>query len=304
MGDNDELFTRLQESGLPEKTFWKVYCSHAMTYDAFHGRIWRAKNKIPDASNLFTHDFGQPLALSGDWMIVGDVQLPTTDYNFAMLPAAIAQKHLKKPRQLLICGDLMNMDAFSAYENQIGLPGFRQEVEAARALLLTWYKVFDRIVWVSGNHEARISKRSHGSILMQDLGMLVNARVETSEFDRVVIDTSSGKWTVPHGSDYSINQLTIADALVAKYRTHIILHHQHHCSIGFDRYKHNIIIDNGGLFNSWHMAYVQMTTSKKANMQNGFTMLRDGYPHLFSREPFTDWDAWLGNRVKGLKKSA
>lgn len=290
----DELLQKLTTSGLAEKAYWRMYYREGMTYDQFHGKLWRAKMKIKDQHELFQHDFGKPLELEGDWVIVGDVQLPTTDYDFAMLPAAIAQKYLKKPRQLLICGDLMNMDAFSAYENQIGLPGFRQEVESARALLLTWFKVFDRIVWVSGNHEARISKRSHGSILMQDLAMLVNARIETSEFDRVTVDTPNGLYTVAHGSDYGINQLTVADALVAKYRTHIILHHQHHASVGWDRYKHNIIIDNGGLFNSWHMAYVQMTTSKKANMQNGFTLLRGGYPTLFSREPMTDWDAWLG----------
>ena len=293
----EALLKALEESGMREKEHWRVFFSDSLGYDQYHGRVWRARQKWADQSHLFQHALGAELRLSGDWIVLGDVQLPTTDYDFAALPAAIARRYLKRPRQLLIVGDLMNMDSFSAYENEIGLPGFRHEVEAARALIGEWYRVFDRIVWLAGNHERRISKRSAGAILMGDLALLIHANIETSNYDRAVIESETGEWYAVHGSEYSVNQLTVADALAAKYRRHIISFHEHHCAIGFSRFGQDVIINGGGLFNQWHMAYVMLNTSKKPNMKPGFVLLKGGYPYLLSREPMTNWDEWLGVKV-------
>ena len=284
-----------QDSGIEvQAEFWRLYLQEYMSYDAMHGKLWRAKLKIDPHPELFQHIVGDPLKLSGDWIVLGDVQLPTTDYDFAILPAAIAKRHLSRPRQLLIVGDLMNMDSFSSYETEIGLPSFRQEVEAARVLLLEWYRVFDRIIWLPGNHERRLSKKNNGAILMADLAMIVNAKVETSNLDHAIIETAQGEYRAAHGSEYGINQLTVADQLVQKYRQHIISFHEHHCAVGYDRYGHNLVINGGGLFNQWYMAYTRIDTNKKATMKQGFVMLKDGYPHLFGKEPFTRWDDWLG----------
>lgn len=294
----DVLLSVWEHSGLPEKELWRKRYSGELNYNQFHGRLWRAKHGITSRPELFQHDIGEPLSLTGDWLIVGDVQLPSTDYDFAILPAVIAEYHLRKPRQLLIVGDLVNMDCFSAYENEIGLPAFRQEIDAARQLIGEWERVFDRIVWLAGNHERRISKRTGGAILMQDLAQMINTRIETSNFDRAIIHTPTGDWLAAHGTDYSVNQLSVGDWLAGKHRMHIIGHHQHHLAIGWNRYKQNVIIDNGGLFNEWYMAYVRLDTSKKPNMMQGFTMLRGGFPDVFSREPFTNWGRWLDGKLK------
>lgn len=301
----DILLEVLRRSGKREKELWRERYADEMTYDAYHGRLWKARHGITSHPELFQHDIGQPLELDGDWIVLGDVQLPTTDYDFATLPAVVAEAHLSRPRQLLIVGDLMNMDAFSSYENEIGLPSFRQEVEAARTLLSEWLTVFDRVVWLAGNHERRISKRTGGAFLMEDLAALINARIETSNFDRAIIHTPNGDWLAAHGTEYSVNQLTVGDMLAGKYRMHVISHHQHHLAIGWNRYKQNVIVDNGGLFNTWFMSYARLNTSKKPNMAQGFTMLKGGYPHVFGREPFTNWQLWLKDvklpKAKGKK---
>lgn len=305
---NEILLAALERSGMREKEFWRKRYSDELNYNQFHGRVWKARKGITSKPELFQHDIGQPLELTGDWIIVGDVQLPTTDYDFAALPAVIGEYYLKPPRQLLIVGDLVNMDCFSHYENAIGLPAFREEMAAARQLILEWRSVFDRIVWLPGNHERRASKGTNAALLMEDLAHLVDTTVETSNFDRAIIHTPTGEWLATHGTEYSVNQLTVADQLAGKYRMNIIGHHQHHLAVGWNRYKQNVIIDNGGLFNSWYMAYVRLDTSKKPNMMQGFTMLRGGYPDVFSQEPFTDWARWLdvaqAKRVKRGKKKA
>src|SRR5690554_4400415 len=88
-----------------------------------HGRIQRHKKRLDDKQklasldyDLFEVDLGEPLTLSGDWIVVGDVQLPTTDIDFAMLPALVAERYLTAPRRLLIAGDLLNMDFVSKYD--------------------------------------------------------------------------------------------------------------------------------------------------------------------------------------------
>lgn len=289
----DVLLSVWEHSGLPEKQLWKKRYSGELTYNAFHGRIWRAKHGIVSRPELFQHDLGEPLHLNGDWMIIGDAQLPTTDYDFAILPAVIAEYHLSRPRQLLIVGDLINADAFSKYEDEIGTPTFRQEIKAAKQLISEWRTVFDRVIWLAGNHERRVSGKTSAALLMADLAMIIDTSVETSDYDRAVIHTPTGDWLAAHGSNYSVNQLSVLDWLVWKYRMNVIGHHQHHCAKGWDRFKHNVVVDNGGLFNQWHMSYVQMNTSKSPNMMQGFTMLRGGYPYVFSREPFTNWADWL-----------
>lgn len=300
----EALYKAYQASGLEvAREFWRQNLQDVMTYDALHGKLWRYGMRIKERPELFQHVIGDSIKLSGDWMVLGDVQLPTTDYDFAALPAAIARRYLKHPRKLLIVGDLVNMDCFSDYENEIGLPGFRQEVEAARVLLLEWYRVFDRIVYLPGNHERRFSKKSHGALLMQDLAMLIDSRMETSNLDHAIISTDQGEWFAGHGSDYSINQLTVADALASKYRRHVISFHEHHAALGWEKFGHNVIVNGGGLFNMWYMAYVRLNTSKKPTMKNGFVMLKNGFPYLFGKEPLTNWDDWLNVKAIQLRKA-
>jgi hypothetical protein len=57
-----------------------------------------------------------------------------------------------------------------------------------------------------------------------------------------------------------------------------------------DRFDRYYIINNGGLFDQSKMAYVQLKTNTCANMSQGFTMIKNGYPYLFGN--FTDWEKW------------
>jgi hypothetical protein len=116
----------------------------------------------------------------------------------------------------------------------------------------------------------------------------------------MLVNTSQGTYRVTHGSDYGINQLTVAEQMAHKYRQHIISHHEHHASVGMDRYKNWILVNGGGLFDSDSLAYTKIEDSKKANMANGFTMLLNGYPYLFT-DKFTDWNFWLKGAKQGVK---
>lgn len=238
---------------------------------------------------------GNPLALSGDWIIVGDVHCNTVRGDFFQRPLDIAARYLTAPRQLIIAGDLLNADTWSSYEPTYAPASWENEIQATRYFLELYLKTFDRIVILVGNHELRVTRRTHAAITPELLMRMVSTdeRVTVSHFGHCVIESPSGAWRITHGSDYSVNQLTVTATLADKFHQHIIGHHQHHLAIGWSRFGQYVCVDNGGLFDCSQMAYVQIEDSKKPTMKVGFTLLKGGSPYLFGDAPFTDWNYWL-----------
>lgn len=228
-----------------------------------------------------------------DFMVIGDVQLPTTNYDFATLPALIAGKHIKGRRRLIIGGDFYNMDAYSEYKKIVPLPTFREEQEAARNLLALYATVFEEIYMICGNHERRRLARLEGEEDIQDVitAAFPGGHVKATVNDMCTVNTIKGKYTVIHGANYSKKALAVADELAQKHQSHIISHHEHHAAIGMDRFDRYFIVNNGGLFDQKKMAYTQIVSNTMANMSNGFTMVKGGYPYLFGN--WTNWSEWL-----------
>lgn len=287
--------------GVTQEEFAK---ERGMSFTSLNSKLYRLRlNKkkidVPDFKGFDRpdlYDWNTPAEWSFDWddfMVIGDVQLPTTDYDFATLPALIAKKHLRKPRKLLIGGDFYNMDAWSKYPDIIPLPSWVDEREAARNLLTLYSQVFQEIWMISGNHERRLLEANRGQFEIHDVlaASLPSGKVKATVLDRCTVNTSQGKYTILHGDNYSKKSLSNADEWSQKFQSHIISHHEHHAAIGLDRYDRYTIINNGGLFDQKKMSYVQLKSNTCANMSQGFTMIKNGYPYLFTK--FTDWKRWL-----------
>ena len=243
-------------------------------------------------------DLGKPERLSGDFIIIGDVHCGTTNKGFMQRPLEIALQHLESPRRCILAGDFLNANAFSKYPSIYPEQSFPKELGALRAFLELYMQTFDELFILLGNHDRRVQKGTNLAIEPTDLLRMVSSdpRIHISWWGHAVVDTPRGEWRCTHGSEYSVNQLVVADQLAQKYKQHIILHHEHHSAIGLDRYKDFIIVNNGGLFDETAMPYVMLDDSKKPRMANAFTMLKNGYPYLFSPK-FTDWSYWLKERT-------
>lgn len=298
MPSDKELYTRHETEGLDYSTLAREY---GLSPDSVRGRIGRYRR-----ANIVTRleqRVGKPLALPpGEYVITGDYQINTHSESFVERMLIIARR-LRRPRKLIIAGDFINADAFSAYDADIPLASFDDEVVAARAVFVKLLAVFDNIYWLMGNHERRLSRRSRAAIQPRHLLAILSGspRVTVSNWGYCEIENPNGHtWRVTHGSEYSVNQLTVGDMLALKHQQNIICHHQHHCAIGWDRYKRYVIIDNGGLFEQDEMSYAVLDDNKRPNMQNGFTVLSDGYPTLYSQPPFTNW----GKLLKGARRAA
>lgn len=298
------LLKRYEDARLAGLSQTEFAQDEGLSLRALESRLYRIRLKIRGIPPQDFRGFDRPELYDwklptewafgwNDFMVIGDVQLPTTDYDFAMLPAMIARKYLKKPRKLIIAGDLYNGDAWSKYPNVIPTPTWNMEKESARNLLTIYAQTFDEMWMLSGNHERRKLEHDHGQEDLQDTlaAALPGGHVKATVLDKCTVLTSNGKYTILHGDNYSKKALNNADEWAQKYQSHVISHHEHHAAIGMDRFDRYYIINNGGLFDQKKMAYVQLKTNTCANMSQGFTMVRDGFPYLFS--DFTDWKRWL-----------
>lgn len=256
--------------------------------------------------DVFGHDLGKPWRLDGDWLIAGDVHLNTTNKGFMQRPLQVAERMLIGKRRLLISGDLLNADSWSTYDSITPLPPFSKELRAARYFFDMYLEVFDEIWVTQGNHDRRVQKQSKNAISPEDLMRMIthDPRIHVSHWGHAIIDTPTGEWRCTHGSEFSVQTLSVADQMAQKYKQHIISHHQHHCSIGFDRFKRFVIIDNGGLFDEDSLAYVMLDDNKRPRMANGFTVLVSGTPYLFGKEPFTNYEFWLGQQPAVAQEAA
>lgn len=294
--DGKFLHTLQDKLGLSRSQVVKLT---GLTMGQVGGRVWRYQQELkgapPEKPGLFNVNLGAPMEIDiDDVCVINDVQAPTTDVDFARLVIPASEYYGVKT--LVINGDLLNVDWLSKYP-VLRLPSSgTDELAAARGLMEEWLRYYERIILLPGNHEDRFLKANMGHLDVRALVRLLTRsdKVEVSNFDHLYLNNSSGnRWLVAHGANYSINQLNVADALAQKFQANVIVGHQHHLAQGYDRYKRYIIIDNGGLFDVTKMAYVSMRAKKNAGMQQGFTVLKRGYPHLLGPEPWTDWDEVL-----------
>ena len=188
------------------------------------------------------------------------------------------------------------MDTFSHYEQLVSTPAWKDEREAAKALLHNWLDTFDEIKMLMGNHDRRLQKFVAGAFDETDILSLVIAnpeRVQMSGFGWCTIQHDAGDWRITHPKNYSINQLNVADQLAQKYAQNIVSFHEHHLGAGFDRYKRFVVVNGGCLVLQDKLAYTTLDDGKNANFAPGFVMLKNGAPYLFGKSPFTDWKHWL-----------
>lgn len=251
--------------------------------------LWRREFSA-DRRKFEVVNLGTPLRIRCDnALIVGDVHVPCTDYDFSRLVLHVARK--QDIKTLIVAGDMFNMDSWSKYQAVVPAPKWQEERDAARVLFSEWVEWFDDIYVLMGNHDRRLQKWSGGQLGEADIFGMVDSstKVHTSNFGWMTAETAAGEWRVTHSSQYSINQLTVAEQLALKHQCNVITHHEHHAAVGWDRYGRYVIVNNGALVDPAKLAYVVLDDSKNAVTQNAFTVLRNGVPHLYGRAPMTDW---------------
>lgn len=284
--NDTELIQGWESSGLSRKKY-------AASIGVSESTLANAKERQKKyTTGLFVVDLGRPLTLEGDWMIVGDIHVPCTDYDLAMSVVRVAKR--AKLKRLLIAGDLFNLDGFSKYLAILNPPSFDQEIKAATHLFAKWLEWFDEVIFLPGNHDYRLPKYTRGAFDMEKLLQLVNTsgKVRTSNFAWCEIQTGAGLWRVTHPANYRKNPMSVANELAKKFGCNMITFHEHHLGKTWDDSGTRVVVNGGGLFDPSKIAYVALEDTTSPTMTPGFVMLKNGIATCFGKAPFTDWSIW------------
>jgi hypothetical protein len=241
--------------------------------------------------------------LAGDFVVVGDIHVPTTDWCFAGVMMQIAKQQLAPPRRILIAGDLLNLTALSHFAKRTTPLPAHQEIRAANMFLTALLKVFDELYVFPGNHDVWFMNALSGDIEIDQFARMIielNERLCFSPYSHAYITSGGERWFIPHQSNYRQNKLSVGTELAAKHGCNIITTHQHHSAIGRDKGDRFTVVDCGGLMEPDLMEYVKMRPSTRPEMTKGFCLLLDGCCHLITPyRTMTDVSRWLSEeRVK------
>ncbi len=237
---------------------------------------------------------GTPWLLAGDWLIVGDVHLPTALYEWVELVSIIGRRF--KIKNLLIAGDLINMDSFSAWPQVSNMPTWAQERDSTKAVLHHWLKTFKQIRLLTGNHDRRLIRYTLGVFDTADVLALLIAnpdRVQMSPFGWCNLQSGGEMWRITHPRNYSKIRLRVADDIAQKYGCNVVSFHEHHLGLTFDRYGRYVTVNGGGLIDPAQTAYMILEDNTSPVNIPGFVAIMNGSPYLFGKAPMTDWRKYL-----------
>lgn len=252
-----------------------------------------AQGEKDQDAKLFKVNLGAPWELTGDWMICGDPHVPCTDYDLAIRMCRVAEAELPEPRKLLVAGDFWNFDSWSRYPAVVAPPTWKQEREAARALIRSWRETFAEIAFISGNHDWRRIVAANAVEDAEDLlDLLKSDGIRWSIYKYCTIASGNGvKWRVTHPRSYSQVPMSIEEKLAMKHNVNVIGFHGHRVGITMDRYGQHWIVSGGCLVDPAKLSYVTLDDTTSASMARGFVLLKNGIPHLFA-DGLVDWDRY------------
>lgn len=277
-------YTRLQQAGVSEHWTEGVIANFARKYrngeyngqalKTFPTYVYGVDPEIEGGLPLFTgHE-----KLTGDWLVISDLHIPLLDmhwFNLAMHTAR--EENLKN---VILLGDVLDALPASSWPDLVPRYTENMEISQMRSVGRHLSEEFEQVVVVPGNHDRRYIKRAGPFLTFEGLlaGFMRNLpdNVIVTEYDRVTITSGGVDWTLPHPAAYSRTGGNVAQKLINKYRTNVIVPHQHYSNFHPDENNFNIGLDIGGLMWIDAIAYSNLTTTTSRPMKNGYATIING----------------------------
>lgn len=284
----DALYAQLASKGMSNRAIARTLKVDEKTVRNGLKRFGYKRNLVPlDLADRFAFNLDKPITVStGDSpvAITADWHIPLYDPGYVNHFIEEAQK--AEAKTLVIGGDFFNFDALSQYWPKQQEAGLEMELAEGQAVMRVLLETFDKIIYVWGNHDARLHKALGFAIQFKEamrlvfgsLGTEALDRVQFTNLDHVWVKQNDGReWYVCHPQSYNRLPLSTARAMAAKLNTNIITAHAHHCAIGYALNGTDIVCEIGGLFDRHKTSYLQRTTTHPTWVQ-GFAILKEGEP--------------------------
>lgn len=237
---------------------------------------------LPSSLNdYFKVDLDSPITVESDAMITADWHIPLFDLEYTNVMLDKANELGLKT--LIVAGDFWNMDALSDYAPKQPSANLEKELESGLDIMRTVLRSFDRVVYVWGNHDARLHKALGMKLQFRNAMKLVFEGLDKNEINKIEFTNLDHTWLKVEGNDYYICHpasysrvpLTAARVLATKYNANVITAHSHHCAVGYALDGKKVVAEIGGLFDKDKTGYLQRTTTFPT-WQQGFAWTEGG----------------------------
>ena len=303
---NDDRAVELATIGLSNQEIAdQLGCSEASIRRALRRKGF-TRHLIPvDLESRFHVGLDKPLVYNNvDAIVTADWHIPL--YDPAYVNEMIETARTFGIRTLIIAGDFFNFDALSQYDPKQDDANLTREYYEGLAVMRVLSETFDRIVYVWGNHDARMHKALGFALQFKEamkmvfgaLGKDILSKIEFTNLDHMWLcfgeagKLESGqqayeaydpaqRWYICHPQAYSKVALTTARAMSPKVNANVITAHAHHCAIGYAVDGKKVVSEAGGLFDATKTAYLQRSTTFPT-WQQGFGYFVNGRFHLTS----------------------
>jgi predicted phosphodiesterase len=225
-------------------------------------------------------------------LVTSDFHIPDINIPFFAWMMDVAKIH--KVKDCLIAGDYFDQSMYSFFQNADKVD-WGDELKAAQSVLEHMLKQFKSITMLLGNHDARLLRRLDYLLKFSDVVKMLthDPRVRPSEYEKAEINND---WIAFHPKCYSRIAGNKAKLLAAKYQKHVIMTHGHATCHTFDISGRLHCVDIGGCVDVEKTEYVNKQTTDHPRWVNGFVILQQDQPLLF-----TSNDLDYKEFCKGLK---
>jgi predicted phosphodiesterase len=237
---------------------------------------------VDESYDRFFFDVDEAIEVKEDSvMITADWHIPLYDPEYANKMITHAREN--DIRTLIVGGDFFNFDSISRFDDKQEDAGLEREIDEGIAVMDVLCQTFDRIIYVWGNHDARIHRRlgykmafkSTMQTIFRALDTEDFAKIEFSNLDHAWVEQNGERWYVCHPDSYTRVPLSGARVLATKVQTNVITAHSHHCAVGYAIDGEHVVCEIGGLFDTSKTRYLQRTTTHPTWTQ-GFAWLKNG----------------------------
>lgn len=245
--------------------------------------------------------------VQGDnFIIISDVEIP--DHSDEMLELAMLTGIRHGIKDMIIAGDFVATDQESLNHwlttwIEMNRTTYRSDVGLGADILREFFKWFETIRMIEGNHDDRVARATGGEVY---LGWLLEPTGATySRYSYIYLDTSRGMIKVCHPESYSANSLGLGQSLysveVGPYpdrpqKCHIVLGHTHIASRGWSTDGTHEIIGLGCMRDPLRTKYKMKSSNKHSQWNNGFLMVKNGYMYDYTLKG-TNWNEVLGEEL-------
>lgn len=273
--------------------------------------------------------WGDEPIIEGDALILNDLHIPYHDANFVNLCLRLAHKW-KIPTTIL-GGDVLEANSFSHFpedfapsnavlnsnarerlesiflnmpdgEQKDKLSAFLDEADApqgsmneelkeARAILKALAAATKQVFWIMGNHEARIIRVMEKTLepkMMTSLFVGDNPNWKVSPNYWCELKSNGEVYRVTHPVNTGKGS---SKRLAPKYKTHIVMAHNHHFAVQSDPSGEYLSIEAGACVDRKRLPY-EMQRDNAADMHmTGAVIVRNGKPWILNK--WTDWEYLL-----------